>query len=181
MPPYDMESSSGLIMRVIRILTDSKDDAERDVIRKNLEDCLADSDQKLTKLVSDHHQNLRLVMQIFTKTSNNLESALMKLESIKQRLEVSRKSNCEELQRIAKSYEELLKSSNKHDMDERENDRIEEKSHISDTTRADHQNDIDSTMTVFTPRTSDAPALFKFSRSSYAICFRPNNNSTTSY
>lgn len=87
MPQPDMElSSSGLIMSVIRILTNSKDDAERDVIKKKLEDCLTKSDEKLTELVSDNHKELRLVMQSFSSISNNLQSSLTRLARVKRRL-----------------------------------------------------------------------------------------------
>lgn len=104
MPQPDMDSSSGLIMRVITILTNSKDDAERDAIKKKLEDCLVESDQKLTKLVSEHHKDLKLVMQAFISTSNNLQLSSTKLTSAKQRLQSSREmlvSKLDELRRLS--------------------------------------------------------------------------------
>lgn len=109
-----MESSSGLIMSVIRILTNSKDDAERDVIKKKLEDCLAVSDQKLTKLVSDHHKELRLVMQTFTAISKNFQSSLGKLSKAHKRLDECRElltSRLDELRRLSeesKKNEKIL-------------------------------------------------------------------------
>lgn len=106
MPQADMESSSGLIMSVIRILTNSKDDAERDVIKKKLEDCLAVSDQKLTKLVSDHHKELRLVMQTFTGISKNLQASLGGLKKAHKRLNECRDSLTSRLEELRKLSDE---------------------------------------------------------------------------
>lgn len=114
MPQADMESSSGLIMSVIRILTNSKDDAERDVIKKKLEDCLAVSDQKLTKLVSEHHKDLGLVMKTFTGISTKLQSSSSKLTEVHKRLKDSSEmltSRLEELRRLkdeSKKNERIL-------------------------------------------------------------------------
>lgn len=99
-----METSSGLIMNVIRILTNSRDDAERDKIKKNLEDLLADSDQKLTKLVLKHQEELSVVVQSFISISNNLQKSLTKLAKAKQRLVDCREmlaSRLEELRRLS--------------------------------------------------------------------------------
>lgn len=109
-----METSSGLIMNVIRILTNSKDDAERDKIKKNLEDLLADSDQKLTKLVLKHQEELSVVVQSFISISNNLQKSLTKLAKAKQRLVECREklaSKLEELRRLSdesKKNEKIL-------------------------------------------------------------------------
>lgn len=108
MPQSESESSSGLIMKVIRTLTNSKDDAERDAIKKRLEDALVDSDQKLTTLVTDNHKDLRLVMQTFTNISKNLEYSMTKLSSVKHRLTVSREmltSRLDELRRLIEESE----------------------------------------------------------------------------
>lgn len=99
-----MESSSGLIMKVIRTLTNSKDDAERDAIKKRLEDALSDSDQKLTNLVSDNYKELRQVMQTFTNISKNLQESMTTLSSAKQRLTDCREtliSRLDELKRLS--------------------------------------------------------------------------------
>lgn len=110
MPQADMESSSGLIMNVIRILTNSKDDAERDVIKKKLEDHLSISDQKLTNLVADHHKDLRDVMQAFRIISNNLQSSLAKLRDAKKRLEGSRDMLTSRLGELTKLNEDSKKN-----------------------------------------------------------------------
>lgn len=91
-------------MNVIRILTNSKDDAERDTIKKKLEDFLADSDQKLTKLVLKHQEELSIVVQSFISISNNLQKSLTKLAKAKQRLVDCREmlaSRLEELRRLS--------------------------------------------------------------------------------
>lgn len=103
MPQPDMESS-GLIMKVIRTLTNSKDDAERDATKKRLEDALKDSDANLTKLVSMNHKELKLVVQTFTTVTKNLQTSLVKLYRAKQRLLDCREmltSRLEELRRLS--------------------------------------------------------------------------------
>lgn len=178
MAPYDMESSSGLIMSVIRILSNSKDDAERDVIRKKLEDCLTVSDQKLTKLVSEHHKDLRLVMQTFTTTSNNLESALGRLKDAKQRIACSRDKLSYKLDELRRLSDEVEKSQRNEVLDSEATEiaaqeRSQEQSSRSETRPDDEMESSLMDNNVFNPRTSEtsAPSLFKFSRSSYAICF----------
>ena len=174
-----MESSSGLIMSVIRILSNSKDDAERDIIRKKLGDCLAVSDQKLTKLVAEHHKDLRLVMQTFTKTSNNLQAALVKLKDAKQRLIYARNKLNSRLDELKRMSEELEKSRrpdilvDKTSIDVKVERNLDQSTQSTDTEKNE---ELDSSLmdnNVFNPRTSETstPSLFKFSRSSYAICF----------
>ena len=178
MPPYDMETSSSLIMGVIRILSNSKDDAERDVIRKKLEDCLNASDQKLTKLVSEHYKDLRSVMNTFTKTANNLQSSLSKLKQAKQRLADSRDTLTTKLDELQKLSEELKNSEKMVALLDQMNTSAVNEANDASANKANesHDDEFDSALmenNVFNPRTTEnsAPALFKFSRSSYAICF----------
>lgn len=110
MPQSDMETSSGLIMRVIRTLTNSKDDAEREAIKKRLEEALADSDTKLTKLVSDNHKELRMVMQTFTTVSKNLQTSLTVLFRAKKRLSDSRDMLTSKLDEVRRLSEESQKN-----------------------------------------------------------------------
>lgn len=112
MPQADMESSSGLIMSVIRILTNSKDDAERDLIKQKLEGFLIKSNENLTKLVADNHEELRIVMQSFTSISDNLQTSLMKLAKAKQRL----RDCCE---RLTQRLEELRRLSDESKKNEK--------------------------------------------------------------
>lgn len=110
MPQADMESSSGLIMSVIRILTNSKDDAERDAIKQKLEGCLIKSNDNLTKLVSDNHEELRIVMQSFTSISDNLQTSLMKLAKAKQRLRDCRERLTQRLEELRRLSDESRKN-----------------------------------------------------------------------
>lgn len=172
-----MESSSSLIMSVIRILSNSKDDVERDVIRKKLEDCLTVSDQKLTKLVSEHYKDLRSVMQTFTKTSNNLQSSLSKLTIAKQRLVDSREMLTSRLEELRKLSEELKTSERMVAILDQE-DKLANLDHPEQVVEQDTNPDCDFGSAlidnnVFNQRTTEtsAPSLFKFSKSSYAICF----------
>lgn len=161
-------------MGVIRILSNSKDDAERDVIRKKLEDCLDASDQKLTKLVSEHHKDLRSVMNTFLRTANNLQSSLTKLKQAKQRLTDSRDMLTTKLDELKRLSEELANSERMISLLEQK-----ETSTINETQNnaiSDNQDDgFENTLVennVFNPRTTTLDsALFRFSRSSYAICF----------
>lgn len=169
-----MESSSSLIMGVIRILSNSKDDAERDVIRKKLEDCLDASDQKLTKLVSEHHKDLRCVMSTFLQTANNLQSSLAKLKQAKKRLKDSSDMLTARLNELMRLSEELANSEKMIGiLDQKETSTLDE---TKDTTLNETEDeDLENTLlenNVFNPRTTTQDsALFKFSRSSYAICF----------
>lgn len=173
MPPYDMESSSSLIMGVIRILSSSKDDAERDVIRKKLEDCLDASDQKLTKLVSEHHKDLRSVMNTFLRTANNLQTSLTKLKRAKQRLTDSRDMLTTKLKDLEQLSEELANSEKKILLLEKKETSANNKA--QDGAIEGQDDGFESALVdnnVFNPRTTtQGSALFKFSRSSYAICF----------
>lgn len=173
-----MESSSSLIMSVIEILLRSKDDAERDAIKKKLEDCLEASDQKLTKLVSEHYKDLRSVMNTFTKTANNLQTSLAKLKQAKQRLTDSREMLTTKLDELKKLSEELKDSEKMvayfNQMNTSAANQSEDQTVNKDSEA--HDNQFESTLmenNVFNPRPSEnsTPALFKFSRSSYAKCF----------
>lgn len=172
-----MESSSSLIMGVIRILQNSKDDAERDMIRKKLDDCLAASDQKLTKLVSEHHRDLKSVMQTFTKTANNLEISMSKLKQAKQRLADSRETLTSKWEELKKLNEELKTSERMVSLLEQVDTMTYDESQDQTVKDGETQDsEFESTLienNVFNPRTSEntTPSLFKFSRSSYAICF----------
>lgn len=104
MPQSEGDPSSGLIMNVIRSLINSKDDIERDKYKKTLETALAECDQRLTKLISDSHKELRQVMQTFTNISKNLHYSMTKLSSAKKRLSESRETltcRLDELKRLS--------------------------------------------------------------------------------
>lgn len=180
MPPYDMESSSGLIMSVIRILTDSKDDDERDVIKKKLEDCLAVSDQKLKKLISEHHKDLKTVILTFSLTSENLQAVLDKLKDAKKRLTESRESLNSKLDELRRLSEELEASERKVSEEASNASNLEKNQEQLPQYDTKENGDFESTLmenNVFNVRASEtsAPSLFKFSRSSYAICFEDHN------
>lgn len=110
MPQSDMESSSGLIMSLIRIVKNSKDDAERDVIKKKLEDFLALSDEKLTKLVATHQEELKVVVENCTVIPTNLENSIKKLASVKQKLTTCREMLTSKLNDLVKLSEESEKN-----------------------------------------------------------------------
>lgn len=175
MPQPDMESSS-LIMKVIKRLTDNKDDAERDRDKKELENVLKASDQKLTKLVANNHKELRLVMQTFTSTSKNLQSSITKLSCAKQRLVDSRDmltSRLEELKRLSeesKRNEKILEI-----LDQIPRDRDQDQSHqaFSDDQGPEKTPEVPDLEVIKdkTEITPTRPYLFKFSLSSHAICF----------
>lgn len=159
--------SSGLIMKVIRTLTNSKDDAERDAIKRRLESALEDSDQKLTKLISDNHKELRLVMQTFTTISKNLQSSLVKLSKAKHRLMDCREmltSRLDQLRRLSeesKRNEKILALLDQMDEITDEPEPIDKPSELPDLDVVKEEDDVNHAK----------PSLFKFSLSSHAICF----------
>ncbi|RWS04217.1 Exocyst complex component 4-like protein [Dinothrombium tinctorium] len=85
------ESSTGLLMSVIRSLTASKDVDERDREKANLEREFAESDSRLDKLVLNHHTDLTSVMQAFSKISARLIAAKDKLRNVSEKLTVCQK------------------------------------------------------------------------------------------
>lgn len=173
-----MESSSNaIIMSVIRILSNSKDDVERDVIRKKLEDFLADSDKKLTKLVAEHHKDLRSVMQIFYQTAEKLQSSLAKLNKAKEHLNNSRSMLTSKLDELKKVSDDLKRSERLVQLLDQEDNLADLENHVN-TMEINDEDDSDFSTTllennVFNPRASEnsTPSLFRFSKSSYAICF----------
>lgn len=113
MPQADIESSS-LIMSVVRILTNNRDDRDRVAIKEKLEACLKASDEKLTNLVAENHDELKAVMKNFKGISSNLQTSLTKLGRAKTRLIDCRErltSKIEELRRLSdesKKNEKIL-------------------------------------------------------------------------
>lgn len=77
---------TGLLMSVIRSLTASRDMVERDREKENVQRQFQESDQRLDKLVQQHHQELTSVMSAFSKVSSRLDSAKSRLEGIREKL-----------------------------------------------------------------------------------------------
>lgn len=97
-------------MSVVRILTASKDDTERPVIKKNLEERLKASSDALSELTIKHHKELRLVMQGFNSISDNLQTSLSKLGRAKQRLKDCREKLTSRLDELRRLSEESKKN-----------------------------------------------------------------------
>lgn len=155
-------------MTVIRILANSKDAGERDVIKKKLENCLVISDEKLTKLVADHHDELQTVMQAFTSIFKNLRISLEILSKAKQRLILARELLISKLENLKKLSEESKVNQRilvLLDREEQMEAPVEEKAEEHEASP-----DLDETDAyIEQPNNS---SLFSFSRSSYGICFQ---------
>ncbi|KAI1287367.1 Exocyst complex component 4 [Halotydeus destructor] len=80
------ESSTGLLMSVIKSLTQSRDTVERDREKANLQKEFQESDARLDKLVLKHHADLTSVMQAFSKISTRLHSAKDKVQGVHEKL-----------------------------------------------------------------------------------------------
>ena len=77
---------TGLLMSVIRSLTASRDMVERDREKENVQRQFQESDERLDKLVQQHHQELTSVMSAFSKVSSRLDSAKNRLEGGREKL-----------------------------------------------------------------------------------------------
>lgn len=88
-PPRGVKSSketSGLLMSVIRTLSTSESNEQRDREKAKLEREYKKCDQKLNELVSIHKQDLERVMHLFIQMSSTVTSTRDKLRGIKERL-----------------------------------------------------------------------------------------------
>lgn len=77
---------TGLLMSVIRSLTASRDMIERDREKANVQKQFQESDERLEKLVQQHHNELSSVMSAFSKVSSRLDAAKSRLEGIREKL-----------------------------------------------------------------------------------------------
>lgn len=73
-------------MSVIRSLTSSRDVADRDREKTNLEREYRESDKRLDKLVLNHHKDLTSVMQAFSKITVRLGASRDRLSSVREKL-----------------------------------------------------------------------------------------------
>lgn len=77
---------TGLLMSVIRSLTASRDNVERDREKVNLQREFHESDTRLDKLVVNHHADLTAVMQAFSKISTRLHSSKDRIHGVREKL-----------------------------------------------------------------------------------------------
>lgn len=88
-PPRGIKTSketSGLLMCVIRTLSTSESNEQRDREKAKLEKEYKKCDEQLNELVSIHKQNLEQVMQLFALVSSSVTSTRDKLRGIKEML-----------------------------------------------------------------------------------------------
>ncbi|CAA9995347.1 unnamed protein product [Nesidiocoris tenuis] len=85
-PPRGVKSreTSGLLLTVIRTLSTSESNEQREHEKAKLEREYKRSDQQLNELVSKHKQELTHVMQLFGKVSNNITTTRDKLRGMKE-------------------------------------------------------------------------------------------------
>ncbi|XP_063222641.1 exocyst complex component 4 [Bacillus rossius redtenbacheri] len=88
-PPRGVKSpreTSGLLMSVIRTLSASESNEQRDREKAKLEKEYKRSDQKLDELVLLHDQDLTQVMQLFGKLSSRVTASREKIHAVKENL-----------------------------------------------------------------------------------------------
>lgn len=78
-------------MSVIRSLTASRDSADRDREKANLEREYCSSDAKLGALVAEHHADLSQVMSVFSKMSHGLRHARERIALTRDKLQTCMK------------------------------------------------------------------------------------------
>ncbi|KAK0167148.1 hypothetical protein PV327_004582 [Microctonus hyperodae] len=96
------KETSGLLISVIRALSASETNEQREVEKAKLEKEYKRSDQKLDELVSLHDQDLTEVMKIFSNLSERVTASREKIHNVKENL-----SACKQLLRCRR--EELMK------------------------------------------------------------------------
>ncbi|KAK8729890.1 hypothetical protein OTU49_008375 [Cherax quadricarinatus] len=85
-PSEDTIFQSGLLMSVIRTLSASESNEQRDREKARLEREYRKSDQRLDQLITNHDQSLKDVMQIFGEVSGRLAEARKRIRTIKDNL-----------------------------------------------------------------------------------------------
>ncbi|XP_066598078.1 exocyst complex component 4 [Prorops nasuta] len=104
-PPRGIKSAketSGLLISVIRALSASETNEQREVEKAKLEKEYKRSDLRLDELVSYHDQDLTEVMHIFSTLSGRVTAAREKIHEVKENLNA-----CKQLLRC--KHEELMK------------------------------------------------------------------------
>lgn len=95
------KETSGLLISVIRALSASETNEQREIEKAKLEKEYKRSDQRLDELVSLHEQDLTEVMQIFSTLSERVTAAREKIHAVKENLHA-----CKQL--LSCKQEELL-------------------------------------------------------------------------
>ncbi|XP_067118263.1 exocyst complex component 4 [Centruroides vittatus] len=88
-PPRAVKSpkeSTGLLMSVIRTLTASQNNTERDQEKAKLQKEFKRSDQRLEDLVAAHDDDLSTAMQAFTNISTRVTTSREKITTVKEKL-----------------------------------------------------------------------------------------------
>lgn len=88
-PPRAIKSpkeSTGLLMSVIRTLTASQNNTERDQEKAKLQKEFKRSDQRLEDLVAAHHEDLSTAMQAFSNISTRVTTSREKITAVKEKL-----------------------------------------------------------------------------------------------
>lgn len=95
------KETTGLLISVIRALSASETNEQREIEKAKLEKEYKRSDQRLDELVSLHDQDLTEVMQVFSALSEKVTASREKIHAVKENLNA-----CKQLLRCKR--EELL-------------------------------------------------------------------------
>uniref|UniRef100_A0A1Y1MN82 Exocyst complex component Sec8 n=1 Tax=Photinus pyralis TaxID=7054 RepID=A0A1Y1MN82_PHOPY len=81
-----IKETSGLLMSVIRTLSASETNEQRDREKAKLENEYKQSDRKLDELILKHENNLTKVMQLFSALSQQISESREKIHTVKENL-----------------------------------------------------------------------------------------------
>jgi exocyst complex component 4 len=86
-----VKETSGLLMSVIRTLSASETNEQRDKEKSKLENEYKNCDKKLDELVSKHEEDLSKVMQLFATISQIVSDNRSKIAKVKENLQDCKK------------------------------------------------------------------------------------------
>ncbi|CAH1116250.1 unnamed protein product [Phaedon cochleariae] len=102
-PMKPVRETSGILMSVIRTLSESETNEQRDKERAKLENDYKICDQRLDELISSHEEDLSKVMQLFGVVSQIVVTNREKISEVKKQLQdCKKKLSCrrEELKKL---------------------------------------------------------------------------------
>ncbi|KRY71835.1 Exocyst complex component 4 [Trichinella pseudospiralis] len=91
---YQPLHSAGLLVDVVRTLTTSPSQAQKELQKEKLEKDYASTSEAINRLIDEHHDDLTLVLQSFRRLSTNVKTARERIRMVKNNL-----SSCQMLLR----------------------------------------------------------------------------------
>ncbi|KRX63185.1 Exocyst complex component 4 [Trichinella sp. T9] len=91
---YQPLHSAGLLVDVVRTLTTSPSQAQKELQKEKLEKDYSSTSESINRLIDEHHDDLTLVLQSFRRLSTNVKTARERIRMVKNNL-----SSCQMLLR----------------------------------------------------------------------------------